>query len=81
MKKVFRVERISDVDYDEYDSCVIVADNEEEVNYLIDERNDCYEKRGFNIEYWDNGKHDRVIEEINLETCDSMELCSSFNAG
>lgn len=81
MKKLFKVTRISNVNYDEYDSCVIVADNIAEVNYLIDNKDECYSERGFSIYYWDKGTSDRKIEEINLETCGSMEVCSSFNAG
>lgn len=81
MKKLFKVTKISAIDYDDYDSCVIVADDVEEVNYLIDEKQNCFDTRGFNIGYYDYGINDRKIEEINLETVDSMELCASFNAG
>ena len=76
MKKVFLVERLSRVDYDEFDSCVIIADSAEEVNEMIAGK---YETS--KVAYWDKGISDRKITEINLETCESMELCSSFIAG
>lgn len=70
MKKVFIVVRTDEVDYDEYDSCVIVADSVEEVEYMI---------LNSKTSYWDNGF--RKIKEIDLENCESMELVASFNAG
>lgn len=80
MKKLFLVEKTDYIDWDEYDSCVIVADNEEEVHKMIDNKNisafgDKYKS------YFDNGKSFRRITEINLNAVDSCLLCSSFNAG
>lgn len=81
MKKVFLVKRKSDADYDEYDSCVIVADGVDEVNFMIDHPNEYYEKYGTGAGYWDKGIDDREIIEIDLSTVKSGGLCSSFNAG
>ena len=75
MKKLYLVKRKTPVDYDEYDRCVIIADSEEEVNDMIDNRTEWF------TNYWDTGKEDRSITEIDLNTCKSMEICSSFNAG
>ena len=71
MKKLYLVKKLCPI-YDEYDSCVIVADSKDEVNDMID---------SLSINYWDRGKGDRTITEIDLNTCKSMEICSSFNAG
>ena len=81
MKKIFLVKRIGKVDYDEYDSCVIIADDENEVNYMIDNSAEWYKETGKYINYNDEGITDRKITEINLETSESKELVSSFNAG
>ena len=81
MKKVFLVKRKGGVDYDEYDSCVIVADDINELNFMIDNPNEYYKKYGTGPRYWDNGINDRDITEINLDTAQSMCLCASFNAG
>lgn len=81
MKKIFLVKRKSEPDYDEFDSCVIIADSEEEVNYIIDNKREYYENSGNYINYWDNGSSDREVEEISLEASETRELCASFNAG
>lgn len=81
MKKVFLVKRKSGVNYDEYDSCVIVADDVDEVNFMLDHPSEYYKKYGTCAVYWDKGIDDREIIEIDLSTAKSGELCSSFNAG
>lgn len=70
MKNVYVVKRTDHVNYDEYDSCVIVADSIEEVENMINNKKTSYE---------DFGK--RIIKKIDLFECGSMELVSSFNAG
>jgi hypothetical protein len=76
MKKVFLVKRITKVNYDEYDSCVIVADDEDDVNEIIENYIDY---PGVDQGYADRGRHDRKITEISLEH--RGIVCSSFNAG
>lgn len=75
MKKVFLIERTDGVDYDEYDSCVIIADSLEEVEEILSTRELPSGKR---LDYWDNGL--RTVKEIDLSKCESMELLASFNA-
>lgn len=77
-KKIFLVKRTTPVDYDEYDSCVILADNIEEAHDIIENNARCVKT---NFYYSDYGKHDRKITEIDLDTTNSNILCSSFNAG
>ena len=69
-KKIFKVERTDKIGYDEYDSCVILADNIEEVIELINSDT---------ISYNDQGR--RTITEIDLNTVSSCLLVSSYNAG
>ena len=69
-KKIFKVERTDSISYDEYDSCVIIANSKEEVIELINSNS---------ISYYDRGK--RTITEIDLNTVSSCLLVSSFNAG
>jgi hypothetical protein len=78
MKKVFLITRTDNVDYDEYDSCVIVADNKEEVAHIID-TGELNSNKDEYLDYWDNGK--RIIKEIDLNTIGSKIICSSYNAG
>jgi len=78
MKKVFLITRTDDVDYDEYDSCVIIADSSEEVAHMID-TGELNSNEDEYLGYWDNGK--RIIKEIDLNTIDSKIICSSYNAG
>ena len=70
-KKVFLVSRKSEIDWDEYDSCVIVAASVEEIEQVIE----CCDN------YWDYGPDDRDIKEIDLNTHPSEVLLGSFNAG
>lgn len=81
MKKVFIVRRTDKIDYDEFDSVVIIADNEQEVIDIIEGRVRVKEYEGnmYKCDYWDRGS--REIEEIDLANCGSMELLASFNAG
>lgn len=78
MKKVFVVRRTDKISYDEYDSCVIIADSLEEVEKILNTKNKPLEN-GRWLQYWDKGE--REIEEIDLSICDSMEVVASFNAG
>ena len=78
MKKVFIVRRTDKISYDEYDSCVIIADSLEEVEKILNTKNTPLEN-GRWLQYRDKGE--REIEEIDLSTCDSMEVIASFNAG
>ena len=80
MKKVFLVQRTDPIDWDEYDSCVIIADNEEEVHKMIDGGDTSNFNQSDN-NYWDTGKEYRKVTEINLNETKSYLLCSSFNAG
>ena len=77
MKKIFLVYRTDDVDYDEYDSCVITAKDKEEVIEIIESksRGDCGD-----CGYWDKGQ--REILEILLDNNQPSEIIiESFNAG
>jgi len=79
MKKVFLVERI-DPDYDEYVSCVIIADNMETVNAIIDSENiPCRNRDPERISYRDGGISDRIITEIDLENETDRILHSYFH--
>ena len=78
MKKVFLVRKTDKVRYGDYDSCVIIADSLEEVEEILNTK-DVPLENGMWLQYRDNGE--REIEEIDLSTCDSMELIASFNAG
>lgn len=80
MKKVFMVRRTDSIDWDEYDSCVMVADSKEEIEEILSKKG-CNHKfeNGNWVQYWDRGN--REIEEIDLEKCCTMELVASFNAG
>ena len=80
MKKVFLVERTDPVDWDEYDSCVIIADNEEEVHRMI-ESDDIPNFNQSGKSYWDTGRDRRKVTEIDLNDDKSCLVCSSFNAG
>ena len=86
--KLYKIIRMSKVGYDEFDSCVVIAEDEEQIHKWLDEK--CkrdrhryetqYEIQGSN--YWDCGINDRKIEEIKLENYDKpFVLLSSFNAG
>ena len=79
--KIFKIE-LSDVDYDDYDSCVIIAENKEQVEELC-KGNFCDEVKYegdamFNI----NPRQKWTIKEINInEITEPTIICSSFNAG
>lgn len=82
MKKVYLVERLDDVDYDEYISCIILANSVEEVNEIIGKYpNKQNIKGGYYLGYWDNGLSDRKITEINLNEVSSGILLTSFMGG
>ena len=67
MKKVFLVERV-DSGYDEYVSCVIIADSIEKVNAIIDSENESWRNMDHErAHYLDDGILDRIITEIDLE--------------
>lgn len=73
MKKVFLVVRTDSVGYDEFDSAVFIADNEEEVVNMIDTR------KKYAYGYYDYGE--RKIIKVDLENETNRELINSFNAG
>ena len=84
--KLFLVERKAKVSYDEYDSCVIIAPDEETIhNMLSKDRNFWKEQFGAyesTQDYWDYGKDDREITEIDLNQIEKpIILVSSYNAG
>ena len=84
MKKIYLVKRKSKIGYDEFDSCVIIANNVEELHDMIDNRDvnwEMYKNPYIRSNYWDKGKEDREIIEIDLSSEKSMFLLSSFNAG
>ena len=87
--KIFKIE-LDNVGYDDYDSCIIVAESKELVEELCkrnfyDEGNGyCYSLVNydgdamFNI----NPYQKWTIKEINInEITESTIICSSFNAG
>ncbi len=67
MLNVYLVSRTDDIDWDEYDSCVVIAENEEEAFKLADKNYYVF-------------KRDKVeIEKLNLN--ESKAVLGSFNAG
>ena len=86
--KLFLIKRKTKVSYDEYDSCVIIAPDEETIHDMLSkERDENFWKKYFggyesNQDYWDYGKDDREIIEIDLIQIEKpMILISSYNAG
>ena len=83
MKKVFKFERTDNVDCDEYDSCIIVADD-------IEDAKRCFIET-YNPMSWSWGEYRRIqerdflyniyISEINLDNCETEVICASYNAG
>ncbi len=69
--KIYKVTRVKEINYDEYDSCIVMANSEEEVHEEIRKSE----------RYWDFGKDDRIIEEIELTEGNKGVLLGSFNAG
>jgi len=71
--KIFLIKRMEEVGYDEYGSCVLVAETEQDAIDMIERK-----KKPF-TRYWDCGN--RTITEVGETEKDPCELCSSFNAG
>ena len=85
--KLFKIE-LSDVDYDDYDSCVIIAENKEQVEELC-KRNFYDDRYHHSLVKYDgdamfniNSYQKWTIKEINInEITEPTIICSSFNAG
>ena len=76
------------VDYEEYDSFVCVANNEEEIRSRI--RDNGYREYVVNMkadnDYESCVRFDKIqgeihIEEVNLDVSEPYIVCSSYNAG
>ena len=84
--KLFLVKRKMKIGYDEYDSCVIIAPDEETIHDMLS-KDRSFWKEQFGIDestqhYWDCGKDDREIIEIDLNQIEKpIILVSSYNAG
>lgn len=91
---IYLVKRTDSYSYDEYDSCVILANSEEEVEAMIapriyDKAMGCYASTSKipnlvvsadSLNYCDNGLHEiTLIGSTHL--CERQIICSSFNAG
>lgn len=78
MKKIYLVE-VEECDYDQYDSMVVIADNEQEAIEMCkarDYESDFLTSVGFVKE---QGKI--TAKEIDLNTNNSQIILTSFNAG
>ena len=85
INNIYLVTRTDNVGYDEYDSCVIIARDIEDLNRIVKESSN-YDKeyKGLNIHgnemrYYDLGE--RKIDIIGASSLDSHVVCSSFNVG
>lgn len=89
---IYLLSQSANTDYDTWDSCVVIAKDEEEARmthpyyrYFNDDPNDEYNNwNGINKNYdgWCNAKY--VSVELIGTAADGMErqvVCSSFNAG
>lgn len=79
--KLYLVERMENIGYDEFDSCVIIAEDEETVHDMLDHSDKYWKNEKLSIDYWDKGRKDRKITEIDLNNETHRVLVSSFNAG
>ena len=79
--KVYLVKRTDEVNYDEYDSCVVIAESVEQVEDIINRKVDyVYDiENRIGQSYWDMGN--RTITEIDLSSNKHGIICSSYNAG
>ena len=79
--KLYKLTQDINTGYDTYDSCVVVADNEDEARLIRPDRDEWVER--YQSVYWAYKPEEVTVEEIGTtDKYDKPQLiCSSFNAG
>ena len=78
MKKIYLVE-VEECDYDQYDSMVVIADNEQEAIEMCKARD--YESDFLGCDGFVKEQGKITAKEIDLNTNNSQIILTSFNAG
>lgn len=80
--KIYLLSQTQHNDYDTYDSCVVVAANEDDARQILPGGN-TWEKKGY-FSSWCASPDDVTVEyvgEASLDRCAGEIICASFNAG